>query len=116
MIKNLNGLCNKEITLLAKENVKPGMPVEVQDRYTVGMPKVNKRFMGVCTSVKGKYATIAISGVVTSPYTGSFLTIGVNTLACDGAGNIKVDENGDQYYSVLDIDETNKLVTFLLDK
>ena len=116
MIETLNGLCTKEITLLAKEDVKPGMPVEIAERYTVGIPDNNCRFFGICTSVKGKYATVAVSGVVTVPYSGSSLTLGYNTLSSDGNGKVKVDMNGDDYFVVFDIDEENKLVTILLNK
>ena len=116
MIENLNGLCTKEITLLASEEVKPGMPVEIIDKYTVGMAGINGRFFGVCTSVKGKYATVAISGAVTIPYSGSEIYFGYNTISSDGEGKVKFDIDGEVYYVVLDIDEDNNLITILLDK
>ena len=116
MIESLNGLCTKEITLLSDGNVQPGMPVIIKDSYTVGIPGLNGRFFGICTSVKGNYATIAISGIVTVAYTGPSLFLGYNTLASDGNGKIRLDINGDDYFLVLNIDEENSLVTILLDK
>ena len=114
MIENLNGLCNVEITLLANDNVKPGSPVEIEDKYTVCVPSLNSRFMGICTSVNGKYATIVTSGIVTVPYSGSNIVLGYNTLSSDGNGKLKFDLNGDVYIPVLDMDEENGLITILL--
>ena len=116
MIKNINGLCTKEITLYAKDDVKPGMAVEIQESYTVGIPGVNSRFFGVCTGINGNYATVAISGIVTVPFSGANIDLGYNTLAGDGTGKVKLDMNGDDYMVVLDIDDENKLITILLDK
>lgn len=116
MIKSLNGLNLKEITLYAEENVKPGMTVVITDKYTVGVATKNAKFFGICTDVKGGYATVAVSGIITVPFSGTDITIGYNFISADGNGNVKYDAGGSVEYLVFDIDEENNLVTISLDK
>ena len=116
MIESLNGTNLKEITLYATEGVKPGMAVGITDRYTVSVPKINKPFFGICTSVKGNFATVAVSGIITIPFSGEDIFIGYNKISADGAGYVSQDSACNNYYAVLDIDQENQLITISLDK
>ena len=114
MYPNLNGFNTKEITLYTEENVKPGMPVMLTENYSAILPAAGSRFIGICTSVRGNYISVAVTGVVTAPFTGSGLNIGYAKVSPDGNGKIKSDSTSGTEILVLEVNEYEKLVTFIL--
>ena len=109
------GLNLKEITLYTEsENLKEGMTVSLDSNGKAVLSISNTRFIGICTKVNGNYITVAVSGVVTVPYTGQISTYGYEFLSADGSGNIKFNATGETEYLIFDIDEENHLITFML--
>ncbi len=114
MYPKLDGFNTKEITLYTEADIKPGMPVMLAENYSAGIPAAGSRFIGVCTSARGRYVSVALTGVVTVPYSGSGIKIGYSPLTCDGNGKLKHDANGSAEFLVFEVNEYDNLVTFLL--
>lgn len=68
---------------------------------------------GVCVHMREMLASVAISGVVTLPYTGDAPGYGLTGLVCDGAGGVKAGESI-RPRVVLKVDEEAKKITFIL--
>lgn len=68
---------------------------------------------GVVVATRGSLATVAISGFVTLPYTGTAPTLGFCPLAAASSGKVKK-LDGAHEYLVISVDTTSKTVTFLL--
>lgn len=114
MKRRLDGFNVKEITLYTESDIAPGSPVTVGENMTAVVPGNNNAFLGICTAKKGNYVSVAVSGMVTAPFTGSDIELGYNYLASDGNGKLKFDLSATIETFVLSIDEKNKLATILL--
>jgi hypothetical protein len=114
MNTNLDGFNVKEITLYTDEDIKPGMAVMIAEEYKAIIPKANKRFIGVCTSRKGNYVTVTISGTAVTKCVSDNIEVGYNCLSGDGNGNIKIDGTTMVETLVLEIDKQSQLVKILL--
>ena len=114
MNSNLNGFNVKEITLYADGNIQPGMAVSVKENHTAAIPSANERFAGICTAVRGGYVSVALTGILTVPYSGTGISVGYNPVTADGNGYIKFNVSSSEEFLVFDIDETEHLMTILL--
>lgn len=70
-------------------------------------------FGGVCIHAKDMLATVAISGVVTLPYSGDAPGYGLIGLVSDGNGGVKVGESV-RPRVIVKVNEETKKVTFIL--
>ncbi len=114
MKTNLDGFNTKEITLYTEEDIQPGMTVMISDGYKAIIPSVNSRFIGICTSRKGNYVTVAVSGLVTVRSSSDSIFVGYNSISADGNGNIKVDATAMTETLVVEFDKDTKTAKILL--
>ena len=114
MKTNLDGFHVNEVTLYTTEDIKPGMAVTIGENCTAKIPPSGTRFMGICTDVRGNYVSVALTGAVTVPYTGSDFAAGFNTISPDGNGYLKLNFDGEVEYLVLDVNAAEKLMTIFL--
>ena len=110
----LNGLYNTEITLYTTDNIKPGMAVKFNDDKSVSPVGKFDSFIGICTASRGNYVTVAVSGIVTVPYTGTAPELGHSTISGGAEGYLIYDLDGDYKYIVLDVNEEKNLFTVIL--
>ena len=113
-MKNIfDRLVVNEITLYTEEDIQPGTPVTIgADQNAVKAGK-GEGFVGICTAKRGNYVSVAFSGAVTVPYSGSMVT-GYVFLAPDNDGKLKEDFASSFQYFVLNVDTENSLATILL--
>ena len=104
-----------ETTFYTNEDIKAGMTVELDTDGNAIMAQTNSRFIGVCTKADGNYISVALTGIVTVPYTGTTTpSIGYELLAADGNGNVKFNSGSEVDHLVLSVNTEEKLVTFML--
>ena len=108
-----DGFETKEVTLITNKNVAAGKAVGITTNKRASIPSADELFCGICTAVKGVYASVALKGHATVAYTGTEPVLGYNKLAADGSGNVKVSENG-IFAIVTDIDTVNKKIEIIL--
>ena len=114
MITQLDGFNINEATFYTDGDLKPGMAVDIGDGFTAIVPREGTPIVGVCTSVRGNYASVALTGVVTVPYTGSGITVGYCKLSAAANGAVKADTSSMKAYLVLEVDSYEKLITIML--
>lgn len=68
---------------------------------------------GVVVAARGNLATVAVSGFVTMPYSGTAPTLGFCPIAGAGSGKVKK-LDGAREYLVVNVDTAKKTVTFYL--
>ena len=110
----LDGFNSKEITLYTEQDIQPGMAVMIAEGYKAIIPGANTRFIGICTSRKGNYITVAVSGVVTTHCSSENISVGYNCLSADGNGNLKLDNGALVETLILEIDKENNIIKILL--
>ena len=103
-----------ELTFYTEDALKAGMTVEIDSDGKIKTASKGSRFAGVCTKVSGNYATVALTGIVTTAYTGNAPACGFELISADGDGNIKSDITSDVDYLILNVNEEEHLVTFML--
>ena len=103
-----------ELTFYTEAPIKAGMTVEIDSDGNLNIAPDNYRFAGICTKIKDNYATVTFTGIVTVHYTGDAPSKGYNLLTSDGAGNVKFDFSSDFDYLILDVNEEDQTVTFML--
>lgn len=109
----IDGFETKEVTLRTSKSVAPGKAVGLSGACTAAITDAGTLFCGVCTHVRGIYASVVMKGFVKASYTGTAPVFGYNKLSCDGSGNVQVDENG-RYILVTDIDTAKGTVDIIL--
>ncbi len=90
----LNGFNTQELTLTASDDIAVGMAVTIGAYSTALIPASGSLFCGICSDVRGGYASVIMTGYAKVKYSGSTPSLGYNKLAGDGSGKVKVDENG----------------------
>ncbi len=103
-----------ETTLYTEADIKAGMSVELDSDGKAVIAGSNSRFIGICTKAEGNYISVALTGIVTVPYTGSAPSIGYELLSGDGNGNVKFNGGSEVDHLVLSVNTEDKLVTFML--
>lgn len=104
MNEYLNGFERKEVTFNTSASVKEGETVNLMSKSTLGLAIADSNFCGVCSSIRGKSASLVLKGYVTVSYSGTAPSIGYNKLAADGLGGVQVSESG-RHILVADIDK-----------
>lgn len=104
-----------ETTFYTESNIKAGMTVELDSDGKAVIASSNSRFIGVCTKANGNYISVALTGIVTVPYTGTTApNVGYELLSADGNGNVKFNGASEVDHLVLSVNTKDKLVTFML--
>lgn len=93
-----NGFGDNTVTFEATDEVYAGALVKISDSNTVSVAAEDEVFCGVCVNVRSGFAAVQICGYTEAE--GSDVTTGYVKLACDGAGGVKVSENGREYLVV----------------
>ena len=86
-------------TCQVEEGVTGGQVVKLTDASQVGPCAAGDKFCGVAMEPRAGLAGVQFKGFVTVSCTGD-LTHGWATLAADGNGGVKADENGHEYLVV----------------
>lgn len=112
---SFNGIGDISITL-CDGGMEIGQVMKISDSHTGAGCEAGAVFHGVCRWKKGESATVQVKGFVTLGYTGTAPTVGVCSLVADGAGGVQVDGDAKEgtAWLVVDVDDTQKTVTFLL--
>ena len=102
----LNGFDRKEVTFNAGVGASEGKTVKLLSKSTIGAAAAGADFLGVCVLIRNGLASVVLRGYVTVSYTGTAPVLGYNKLTADGAGGVKVNEDG-RHILVADIDSVN---------
>ena len=86
--------------------------VKMSEAKTVDLCGENEKFCGLCVAADGDYAAVQTAGYVSVGYTGSAPAVGWIKLAGGGEG-VCQSETGREYL-VVDVDEINMTVGFML--
>lgn len=114
MYPEINGFNVKEITLYNSGNIAVGNVVMLGENHTALVPSAGSAFIGVCTQVRGDYVSVAVTGAVTFPYSGSKPVVGYNLFSADGNGAVKINTGDGKDYLVTDVDEAEGTMTIML--
>ncbi len=109
----LNGFETTEVTLKKSTNVAAGKAVGLAANCSTMVPSAGKHFCGVCTNVRGKYASVVLKGFATVAYSGTVPVVGYNKLVADGSGNVKIDDAG-RLILVTRVDIENSVMDIIL--
>ena len=104
----------EHLVTFASNGVNKGEPVKVSAAGTVSPCSAGDVFDGAAVDVRGGYASVALDGFVTLPYTGTAPGIGHVTLAADGSGGVKTAASGGRTVLAVDVDTAAKTVCFKL--
>ena len=98
-----------------KRGTHEGIPVKVSGIGTVSKCADGDGFDGILETIDrdNVCGAVALRGFKTIPYSGTAPTSGNVFLVADGAGKVKTTTSG-QKYLVVDVNATDKTVTFLL--
>ena len=112
MSVSFGGFNENTATFKVAENIAKNSAVKVSDSNTVAACEGGEAFCGIVLECSGGYASVQLSGTVTSKYSGSAPAFGYTKLAGDG-DKVTASENGREYL-VFAVDETAQTVTFLM--
>lgn len=90
--------------------------VSISADMTVDIPVDDSSFFGVVKVIdpEDKIATVQVAGFAVVAYSGDPPTAGIERLASDGTGGVKIGVGVGFFYQVVNVDTVNSLVTFLL--
>lgn len=108
-----NSIAQQCASFLTGSSVMEGEPCKMTTDRTVNQCASGNDFMGVVLHIRNKLATVAVSGFVTVPYTGSAPLVGRVILVGNGSHGVMVGESGTARV-VVSRDLVNKTVTFLM--
>lgn len=97
------------------QGVEEGQLVKISENGAVAACAAGEDFCGRVLAVgrDGAACSVALGGMVTTPYTGTAPALGWSGLAADGSGGVKTADSGRKHL-VADVDETGNTVTFVL--
>ena len=107
------GIGQNCVTLKRKNAVEAGYVCKTYTSDIIDVCGSDDTMLGVVAAVRGEYATVIISGVVTVPYSGTTPTIGACALSGDGSGKVTCNPAGTKH-RVLRVNAMDKTVTFIL--
>lgn len=91
---NFNGYGENTATFIADAGLtEPGVPVRMSGDGTVTVCAANEPFCGICTGVRGGYATVQLNGYVRAA-AGAKITAGYQKLAAGDNGIVAVNNAG----------------------
>lgn len=108
---SFDGIGEKTLTFIG-DGVKRGDAVKVTGAGTVSPCASGESFDGFAGGTRGEYTAVVIAGAVTVPYSGTAPGFGRAALCADGSGGVTA--GGDVKYLVVDVDETEQNVTFIM--
>lgn len=112
---NFEGIGVVAVTMEGK-SVDSGCTCSITGGCKVGNSQEGEAFHGMVLWTKGGVATVQVRGFVTCWYSGAAPTVGYQQLVSDGMGGVKVGAGTGEnpHRLVVDVDETNAMVTFLM--
>ncbi|MBQ7296016.1 MAG: hypothetical protein IJW86_07470 [Clostridia bacterium] len=113
MYPELTGFNTKSVTLYCDSGIAPGMAVALRADGIGAIPASGEKFCGICTDVRGRYITAALTGYAEATYSGTAPTVGYNTLAGDGNGNVCLNDAGRELL-IAGVDTSAKKITIIL--
>ncbi|MBO5859983.1 MAG: hypothetical protein J6R20_09455 [Clostridia bacterium] len=111
MSVSFGGFHNETATFKTENEIAMGTPVKITDNGTVGACADGDTFCGIVTNGDGKYAAVQIYGEVTAKFSGVAPALGYTELVASANG---VKAGLGREYLVLDVDDANGTVTFLM--
>lgn len=108
------GFATNCITVPCEEDVKAGDPVSLDNTSTAYVSYDGTEFMGLCTQVRGGYATVILTGYAQFGYEGQQPAVGFVKLVCGSEGKVKVDDAIGRSVMVVSVDTQEKKVGIIL--
>ncbi|MBQ8502687.1 MAG: hypothetical protein IJ491_00215 [Clostridia bacterium] len=108
------GFETNEITLKKNGELEQGNAVIISDGAVAAIPADGEAFCGVCSVVRGDYASVILHGCAKTSYSGTVPTVGFNKLSSDGNGGIKLDDTNGREYLVVSVDTVNCYAEILI--
>lgn len=91
-----------------------GAPVKLSGNGEVSACADGDRLVGVAIACDEDFAAVQTGGFVLLPYSGTAPAVGFGLLAADGVGGIKSVSSGGGEFLLVEVDEANKTVGFML--
>ncbi len=109
------GYNNNTITFETDGNITVGSPVSIDNTNCAINASVGSDFIGVCTAIRGTWASVQTDGYVEIPYEGMDPSTGIIKLVSAGGGKVKNGGADDiAVYKVIKVDTDNKIVGIIL--
>lgn len=108
------GFETNEITLAKSADVAIGKVVVLTDSTNAIMPADGEKFHGVCSAVRGDYASVVLHGCAKAFYSGTAPAVGYNKLCAGSDGTVKLDDTNGREYLVLSVDSGEQTIEFLV--
>lgn len=109
---SFDGIGENLITFYNGGSAKAGCMVKMSEAKTVDLCGENEKFIGLCVAADGDYAAVQTAGYVSVGYTGGAPAVGWVKLA--GNGESVCCSDAGREYPVMDVDEINMTVGFML--
>lgn len=115
MSVSYNGYKNYTLTV-EKDNVSAGYPATLNAEGKLVNTQNGKEFIGICTAVRGDYASVQTDGYIEIKYSGSAPEYGMQYFVSAGSGSVKTADNtvAKRAACVVMVDTTNNVVGFIL--
>ena len=108
------GYKSNNITIEAGEGLKVGAPVGFDANGKAICASADAMFVGVCTAIRGVWASVQTDGYVELEYSGTAPSLGITALVAGSNSKVKADAESTYFYKVLTVDTTAKTVGFIL--
>ena len=112
-----NGFDNKVIAMESSSNIANGALVTIASTGKCTQCTANQEFIGVAVCKRDSVVSVQVGGYVECKYTGTAPSKGYTRLKASAATTVVAASNDDygiNKYKVLKVDETNKIVGFIL--
>ena len=112
---NYKGYNSGTITCEKGDGLAVGYPVKF-DPNNHAVPAGNgDEFVGICTAVRGDWASVQINGYVEMPYSGSITRASYVSLCADSNHKVKAGSvDATKHFKLLCLDATNSTIGFIL--
>ena len=108
------GFNEKTLTFKTSETLEAGTPVSISANGTVSKTSTGGAFIGIALSQRNDLAEVQLCGYVKSTYTSTAPTLGKTALGANGTGGVKAVSSGGTVCLVLNVDETNSTVEYII--
>ena len=110
-----NGYNSSTLTFEADDELTVGAPVTVDTDGKAVTAAQGEYFIGICTAIRGGWASVQTDGYVEAEYTGDAPSYGIYPIIAGANGKVAAGNDTSLIpYKILKIDETNKIVGFIL--
>ncbi len=104
------------ITCEAGEGLAVGYPVKINDSDKAVPAGNGDTFIGICTAVRGDWASVQVSGYAEIPYSGNISILSHLALVADASHKVKEAGVSDvqTYYKTLKLDSAKRVIGIIL--